>query len=92
MDESSLPNSVWAATAPLPIETYPLEDNISTEVVIIGGGYTGLSTALHLVPDICPVVLEANDIGYGASGRNNGLVIPTLSKADPEEIIRTFGQ
>ena len=92
MDESSLPNSVWAATAPLPLETYPLEENISTEVVIIGGGYTGLSTALHLVPNICPVVLEASDIGYGASGRNNGLVIPTLSKADPEEIIRTFGQ
>ena len=92
IDKSSPPNSVWAATAPLPIETYPLEENISTEVVIIGGGYTGLSTALHLVPNICPVVLEASDIGYGASGRNNGLVIPTLSKADPEEIIGTFGQ
>ena len=83
---------MWAATAPLPIETYPLEEDISTEVVIIGGGYTGLSTALHLGPDICPVVLESNDIGYGASGRNNGLVIPTLSKADPEEIIRTYGK
>ena len=83
---------MWAATAPLQIETYPLEEDISTEVVIIGGGYTGLSTALHLGPDICPVVLESNDIGYGASGRNNGLVIPTLSKADPEEIIRTYGK
>lgn len=83
---------MWAATAPLPIETYPLEEDISTEVVIIGGGYTGLSTALHLGPDICPVVLESNDIGYGASGRNNGLVIPTLSKADPEEIIRIYGK
>ena len=92
IDKSSLPDSVWAATAPLPIETYPLEEDISTEVVIIGGGYTGLSTALHLGPDICPVVLESNDIGYGASGRNNGLVIPTLSKADPEEIIRTYGK
>ena len=92
IDKYSLPDSVWAATAPLPIETYPLEEDISTEVVIIGGGYTGLSTALHLGPDICPVVLESNDIGYGASGRNNGLVIPTLSKADPEEIIRTYGK
>ena len=54
---------MWAATAPLPIETYPLEEDISTEVVIIGGGYTGLSTALHIGPDICPVVLESNDIG-----------------------------
>ena len=74
IDKSSLPDSVWAATAPLPIETYPLEEDISTEVVIIGGGYTGLSTALHLGPDICPVVLESNDIGYGASGRNLSLI------------------
>ena len=42
--------------------------------------------------DISPVVIEANEVGHGASGRNNGLVIPTLSKADPEEIIRIFGQ
>ena len=91
-DASKLPNSVWAKTAPSVIATHSLEEDISTEVVIIGAGYTGLSAALHLAPDISPVVIEANGVGYGASGRNNGLVIPTLSKADPEEIIRIFGQ
>lgn len=88
---SALPNSVWAATAPAPIRTEPLEGDITVDVVIVGAGYTGLSTALHLAPDTDTVVLEASEIGFGASGRNNGLAIPTLAKADPEEILSTFG-
>lgn len=88
---SPLPNSVWAATAPEPIETHPLAGEVTADVVVVGAGYTGLSTALHLAPDVDTVVLEASEIGFGASGRNNGLAIPTLAKADPEEILRTFG-
>jgi glycine/D-amino acid oxidase-like deaminating enzyme len=88
---SALPNSVWAATAPPPIETTALVGDITTDVVIVGAGYTGLSTALHLAPGVNTVVLEASEIGFGASGRNNGLAIPTLAKADPEEILRIFG-
>jgi glycine/D-amino acid oxidase-like deaminating enzyme len=88
---SALPNSVWAATAPAPIETTPLEGDVTADVVIVGAGYTGLSTALHLAPAVDTVVLEASEIGFGASGRNNGLAIPTLAKADPEEILRVFG-
>lgn len=88
---SALPDSVWAATAPAAIATTALEGDITADVVIVGAGYTGLSTALHLVPDVDTVVLEASEIGFGASGRNNGLAIPTLAKADPEEILKTFG-
>jgi glycine/D-amino acid oxidase-like deaminating enzyme len=88
---SALPDSVWAATAPAPIETVPLSGDHVADVVIVGAGYTGLSTALHLVPGVDTVVLEASEIGFGASGRNNGLAIPTLAKADPEEILRVFG-
>ena len=88
---SELPNSVWAATAPPPIETHPLAGDVTADVVVVGAGYTGLSTALHLAPEVDTVVLEASEIGFGASGRNNGLAIPTLAKADPEEILRTFG-
>lgn len=87
----ALPNSVWAATAPAPIETVPLAGDVTADVVIVGAGYTGLSTALHLTPGTDTVVLEASEIGFGASGRNNGLAIPTLAKADPEEILRVFG-
>ncbi len=88
---SALPDSVWAATAPAPIETGPLSGDQTADVAIVGAGYTGLSTALHLVPGADTVVLEASEIGFGASGRNNGLAIPTLAKADPEEILRVFG-
>lgn len=53
---------------------YPeLKSAIETDVCIIGGGYTGLSTALHLSKaGINTVVLEAHRVGWGASGRNGG--------------------
>jgi len=86
-----MPNSVWAATAPAAIETPRLEGDVEAGVVVVGAGYTGLSTALHLAPETDTVVIEASEIGWGASGRNNGLAIPTLAKADPEEMLATFG-
>ncbi len=50
-----------------------LKSAIDTEVCIIGGGYTGLSTALHLAKaGLSTVVLEAHRVGWGASGRNGG--------------------
>lgn len=71
----SLPDSLWAASASEASLTTVLADNRDAPVVIIGGGFTGLSTALHLAElGIKATVLEANDIGYGGSGRNVGLV------------------
>src|SRR6202023_1714098 len=56
--------------------------------IVIGGGFTGLSTALHLrEAGVNVAVIEAMEPGWGASGRNNGQVIPTLSRPDPEDII-----
>jgi gamma-glutamylputrescine oxidase len=50
-----------------------LRQNVKTRVAIIGGGYTGLSAALHLAEaGIDAVVLEAERVGWGASGRNGG--------------------
>ena len=55
-------------------------------MAIIGGGYTGLSAAYHLKkadPSLDVVVLEAETVGFGASGRNAGFVM-TLKKPAPQ--------
>jgi len=67
--------SYWEATADSPdFAVAPLERDETCDVAIIGGGYTGLSAALHLARDydIDVRVLEAGHIGWGASGRNGG--------------------
>lgn len=52
-----------------------LSGPVSADVAVIGAGYTGCSAALHLaLAGVSPVVLEANEIGFGGAGRNVGLV------------------
>jgi glycine/D-amino acid oxidase-like deaminating enzyme len=54
-----------------------LDRDIGADVVVIGGGYTGLWTAWHLVqasPGIDVVVLEQDECGFGPSGRNGGFI------------------
>ena len=76
--------SLWRATAdalrPLP----PLGGDTQADVVIIGGGYTGLSAAHHLAAcGLEPIVIEANQPGWGASGRNGGVVTAKFRLAFP---------
>ncbi|GAB5377295.1 MAG: FAD-dependent oxidoreductase [Acuticoccus sp.] len=77
--------SHWAATA-LPAPELPtLRGAISADIVVVGAGFSGLSTALTLAEagaDV--VVLEAQTVGFGASGRNNGQVIPVLTRLAPD--------
>ena len=70
---SGYPDSYYAATA-LPVPAQPaLVGEATCDVCIIGGGYTGLSSALHLAERGYDVVLlEAQRLGWGASGRNGG--------------------
>jgi glycine/D-amino acid oxidase-like deaminating enzyme len=78
--------SLWVATAPPGPPTPPLEGSASVDVCVVGGGYAGLSTALHLAErGIKTIVLEAHEPGWGGSGRNGGQVIPGL-KYDPDEL------
>jgi glycine/D-amino acid oxidase-like deaminating enzyme len=62
------------------------------EVAIIGGGYTGLSAALHLAETGTDVtLLEAREIGFGGAGRNVGFVNAGLWLM-PDEVVRIVGQ
>ncbi|MCB1493114.1 MAG: FAD-binding oxidoreductase, partial [Rhodobiaceae bacterium] len=68
-------DSYYAATAN-PLDPFaPLDGDRRADVCVVGGGFTGLSTALHLAEagvDVC--LIEANAVGWGASGRNGGQV------------------
>ena len=78
--------SLWTATAPPAPPVPPLTESTQADVCVIGGGYAGLSTALHLAErGVRTVVLEAEEPGFGGSGRNGGQVIPGL-KYDPDEL------
>lgn len=71
----SEPISMWDLTAREPACTEALDGDAACDVAIVGGGYTGLSTALHCAEEgLACHVLEANQIGHGGSGRNVGLV------------------
>ena len=69
------PPGYYAATAtPMPAFA-TLQGPVSADVCVVGGGYTGLSAALHLAErGFSVVLLEAQRIGFGASGRNGGQV------------------
>ena len=93
LDPSRHAPSLWAATAPDAPPTAPLAPGEHVaDLAVIGAGFTGLSAALHAAQrgtDV--VVLEASEIGWGASGRNNGLAIPALTRADPDVLVAEFG-
>lgn len=89
--DSRWPDSLWAATAAPAPDTPALDASASCDVAIVGAGFTGLSTALHLAERGVNVrVIDGAQPGWGASGRNGGQVIPGL-KYDPDELVRRFG-
>ena len=85
------PRGLYAETARPAPPAPPLDGDRSVSVAIVGGGYTGLSAALHLAEQgVDVLVLEAHAPGWGASGRNGGQVNPGL-KHDPGRIEADFG-
>lgn len=83
--------SYYAATANPSPDRPALEEAVTADVCVIGAGFTGLSTALHLAEaGYKVVVLEGARIGYGASGRNGGQLVNSYSR-DIDVIERNYG-
>lgn len=84
--------SWYAATAKHSPDRPAFQGHARADVVIVGGGYTGLSAALHLARRGYSVaVLEAARVGWGASGRNGGHV-GTGQRSDQQTLERLVGQ
>lgn len=82
---------LWTEQVPTPSDlgTDPLPRQ--TDVVIVGGGYTGLSAARRLAQlGVSVVVLEQHTIGWGASSRNGGMLTTGL-KAGPQTLMNHYG-
>lgn len=87
------PVSYWQETVTL-TPGDPLREQLACDVVIVGGGYTGLSVAYHLKqyrPALEVVVLERAVVGHGASGRNGGFAMPLLGW-DLLQTVKTIGE
>jgi len=86
------PQSYYAATAPAMTEFPVLSEDITCDVAIVGAGFSGLSTAIHLSKKGYDVVLlDAHRVGWGASGRNGGQISGDQNK-DQSELEKMVGQ
>ncbi|MFC0588580.1 NAD(P)/FAD-dependent oxidoreductase [Novosphingobium aquiterrae] len=84
--------SYYAATANVFAPQSPLDGDARADVVVIGGGFTGLSAALHAAEaGFSVLLLEGKRIGWGASGRNGGQLIPGM-RWSITELAERFGE
>jgi len=90
LNSTQIPNSLWSVTAPTAPLTAPLDEVVSVDVAIVGAGFNGLRAAICLAEagkKVC--VLDAGEIGWGASGRNGGQVNP-IGHETPATIARRW--
>lgn len=95
-DAGSPAGSFWEDDAPAlapGVDQGALSSDVECDVAIIGGGYTGLSAALHLARDhhIDVCLLEAGPLGWGASGRNGGFCSLPPTSLSYRQLIARYG-
>ena len=91
-EQTGLPESYYVATMNRQPDVPRLEGESRADVCVIGGGYTGLSSAIHLAErGYSVVLLEAQRVGWGASGRNGGQCSVGQRKS-PDELQATYGK
>ncbi len=84
-DGLQMARSYYVATTAPREPSRALASEVEADLVVVGGGCTGLSAALHAARQgLSVVLLEGGRIGWGASGRNGGQIIPGLRKSAPE--------
>jgi len=90
-DASGLPHTPYSRAAGHGLRLPELDADAEVDVAVIGGGVTGLSTALHAAQNGQRVaLLEAKEVAWGASGRNSGH-IPAATRQEPAAILKAFG-
>lgn len=91
MQPSAFATPVWNRPDRPPVATTPVADGEVVDLLVVGGGIQGLSTAMEAAKRGLGVrVIEAGELGTGASGLNGGQVIPGL-KQNPEWLLEHFG-
>jgi glycine/D-amino acid oxidase-like deaminating enzyme len=87
------PVAFWQETVDI-VPGPPLSGAVEADIAIVGGGFTGLSTAIHLkrfAPDLNIVLIERGVCGHGASGRNGGFAMPLIGW-DLVHCVRSLGE
>jgi gamma-glutamylputrescine oxidase len=91
-DGLGMAGSYYAATANPAPSLPPLVGEVEADLVVVGGGCTGLSAALEAAErGLSVILLEGGRIGWGASGRNGGQMIPGLRKG-AAELVKAYGK